>query len=253
VGCWDNFIYPHNLVGLNPVATTLLISGTDTGVGKTIVTSALAAYLNTFYPQQKVAIYKPIQSGVGDREYYTQQFQLSQTLAQITPLYFEAPLAPPIAAAAEGKSIDLGLAWQTFQDLQQTHDWVLVEGVGSLGSPITAELTVADLAYDWKIPTILVIPVRLGALGQAIAQAALAKQTRLHLQGLILSCPKPCSANNIEQWAPIDLLESFTRCPVVGILPYQENCEPASLAQAATEWEMEMLLPQSNIYGYKAG
>jgi dethiobiotin synthetase len=234
------------------VATTLLISGTDTGVGKTIVTAALAAYLNTFYPQQKVAIYKPIQSGVGDREYYAQQFRLSQTLDQITPLYFEAPLAPPIAAAAEGKRIDLGLAWRTFQDLQQTHDWVLVEGVGSLGSPITAELTVADLACDWKIPTVLVVPVRLGALGQAIAQAALAKQTHLHLRGLILSCPEPCAASDIEQWASIELLESFTRCPVLGILPYQENGDLASLAQAAAEWNMEMLLPNSNFYGFKA-
>lgn len=225
------------------MATTLLISGTDTGVGKTIVTSALAAYLNTYRPQQKVAIYKPIQSGVGDREYYAQRFKLAQTLEQITPLYFEAPLAPPLAAAAEGKVIDLGLAWRTFQSLQQTHEWVLVEGVGGLGSPITTELTVADLAYDWKLPTVLVVPVRLGALGQAIAQAALARQSRLRLLGLILSCPEPCSVSNIAQWASIELLESFTHCPVLGILPHQDTCELAPLTQAAAQWNLETLLP----------
>jgi dethiobiotin synthetase len=226
------------------VATSLLISGTDTGVGKTWVTSALAGYLNRFYPQQHVAIFKPIQSGVGDREHYSEQFQLTQTLEQITPLYFEAPLAPPLAAAAEGKSVDLGLAWQTFEGIQQTHDWILVEGVGSLGSPITDELTMADLAHDWKLPTILVVPVRLGALGQAIAQVALAQQTRVNLRGLILSCPEPCSTQDIEQWASPTLLESFTRCPILGILPHQENYELAHLSQTAAQWEIETLFPQ---------
>lgn len=226
------------------MATSLLIGGTNTGVGKTLVTAALAAYLNRFHPQQNVAIFKPIQSGVGDREYYAQQFKLSQTPEQITPLYFEAPLAPPLAAAAEGKSIDLGLAWQTFQTLQQTHDWVLVEGVGSLGSPITAELTVADLAYDWKLPTVLVVPVHLGAMGQAIAQIALAHQARVDIRGLILSCPNPCSTLEMEQWASIDLLESFTRYPVLGVLPHQSSQALASLAQVATEWDIETLLPR---------
>jgi dethiobiotin synthetase len=223
------------------VARALLISGTDTGVGKTIVTSALAAYLHQFYPQQHTAIFKPIQSGVGDREHYAEQFRLSQTLEQITPLYFEAPLAPPLAAAAEGKAIDLGLAWQTFITLQQQHDWVLVEGVGSLGSPITHELTGADLAYDWKLPTVLVVPVRLGAMGQAIAQVALAKQARVNLVGLILSCPEPCSTLDIEQWASPELLESFTYCPVLGILPHQNDLKLPDLAQAAARWNIEIL------------
>jgi dethiobiotin synthetase len=235
------------------VATTCLISGTDTGVGKTIVTSALAAYLNTFHPQQKVAIFKPIQSGVGDREYYAEQFNLSQTLAQITPLYFDAPLAPPLAAAAEGKTVDLGLAWQAFQTLTQSHDWVLVEGVGGLGSPITAELTVANLAYDWKLQTILVVPVRLGAIGQAIAQVALAQQSRVDVRGLILSCPQPCSTQDIENWASIDLLESFTRCPVLGILPYQADLSLENLTQAAAQWEIETLLPHAASHRLKTG
>jgi dethiobiotin synthetase len=226
------------------VATSLLIGGTNTGVGKTLVTAALVAYLNRFHPQQNVAIFKPIQSGVGDREYYAQQFKLSQTLEQITPLYFEVPLAPPLAAAAEGKSVDLGLAWQTFQALQQTHDWVLVEGVGSLGSPITAELTVADLAYDWKLPTVLVVPVHLGAMGQAIAQIALAHQARVDIRGLILSCPTPCSTLEMEQWASIELLESFTRYPVLGVLPHQSSQALTALAQVATAWDIETLLPR---------
>jgi dethiobiotin synthetase len=223
---------------------TLLISGTDTGIGKTIVTSALAAYLKTFCAQQRLAIFKPIQSGPGDREHYAQQFDLTQTLEQINPLYFDAPLAPPLAAAVEGKTVDLALAWQTFQTLQKNYDWVLVEGVGGLGSPITAELTVADLAHDWHLPTILVVPVRLGALGQAIAHVALAHRTQVNVRGLILSCPEICSAQDIEQWAPVELIQSFTQRPVLGILPHLENCtDSAQLAKMTSEWDLEVLLP----------
>ncbi len=223
---------------------TLLISGTDTGIGKTIVTSALAAYLKTFCAQQRLAIFKPIQSGPGDREHYAQQFDLTQTLEQINPLYFDAPLAPPLAAAMEGKSVDLALAWQTFQTLQKNYDWVLVEGVGGLGAPITAELTVADLAHDWHSPTILVVPVRLGALGQAIAHVALAQRTQVNVRGLILSCPDVCSAQEIEQWASVELIQAFTQRPVLGILPHLENCtDSAHLASIASQWNLEVLLP----------
>ncbi len=225
--------------------TTLLISGTDTGVGKTIVVSALAAYLQTFCTHQRFALFKPLQSGQGDREQYRQQFQLSQTLDQINPLYFETPIAPPLAAEAEGKPIDLGLAWNTFQTLQKNYDRVLVEGVGGLGSPITAELTVADLAHDWHLPTVLVVPVQLGAIGQAIANAALVQQAQVNLLGIILSCSQPCSAQDIEQWANPELIQSFTQRPILGTLPYQANLtDLTTLAKTAASWDLEVLFPQ---------
>lgn len=232
-----------------PSAATLLISGTDTGIGKTLVTSALAAYLQTYCPQQRLAIFKPIQAGIGDRDYYAQHFTLTQNPAQITPLYFNTPIAPPLAAAAEGKEIDLTLIWRVFQDLQASHDWILVEGVGGLGSPITAELTGADLAHDWRLPTVLVVPVRLGAIGQAITHVALAQKANVNLRGFILSCPEPCSVKEIEQWASIDLLESMGQHPVLGILPHlQDPTDLTQLAKAATQWNLETLLPKTSMH-----
>jgi dethiobiotin synthetase len=235
-----------NTMPSTPPATALLISGTDTGIGKTLVTSALAAYLQIYCAEQRLAIFKPIQSGLGDREWYIQQFALSQTPEQITPLCFSAPIAPPLAAAAEGKAVDLALIWKAFQELQSGYDCVLVEGVGSLGTPITAELTGADLAHDWRLPTVLVVPVRLGAMGQAIAQVALAQKAKVNLRGFILSCPEACSAQEIEQWASIGLLESMTQQPVLGLLPHLSNpTDLPQLAKAAAQWNIEMLLQRS--------
>jgi len=126
----------------------LLISATDTNAGKTVLTAALAAYLQTYRSSESVGILKPIQTGVGDRELYSQLFALNQTLDEITPLCFQAPLAPPVAAEKEGRSIDLKRAWQAMIKLGQQRDWVLVEALGGLGTPVTHELTVADLARD---------------------------------------------------------------------------------------------------------
>jgi len=224
----------------------LLITGTDTEVGKTIVTASIAAYWQTYRDPDNVSkslgIYKPIQAGVGDREYYQQTFQLSQSIEEITPLYFETPIAPAIATLREHKPVDLGLIWQQFLVLQSRYDCLLVEAMGGLGSPITAEYIVADLARDWHLPTILVVPVRLGAIGQAVANVALATLQKVQLKGIILSCTKPDAEKEIEDFAPIDLIQGLTNVPVLGVLPYVADLgDISNLAHAASCLELERL------------
>lgn len=222
----------------------LLIAGTDTDAGKTVLTTALAAYWQTYCTSRRLGIMKPIQSGLGDRELYTRLFNLDQSADEITPLYFQAPLAPPLAADREGRRIELELAWQGFETLRQHRDWVLVESLGGLGSPVTHETTVADLAWDWRLPTVLVVPVRLGAIAQAVANVALARQTRVHLKGIVLNCTQPRTAQEIEDWAPIDLIQSLTNMPVLGVIPYLDDAtDLTKLAQVAANLELERLMP----------
>lgn len=187
---------------------------------------------------------KPIQTGVGDRELYDRLFDLKQTPEELNPLHFQAPLAPPLAAEREGKRVRLETVWQAFEALRQKRDWVLVEALGGLGSPITHETTVADLAWDWRLPAVLVVPVRLGAIGQAVANVALARQSRVHLKGIILNCVNPCSEQEIADWAPADLMRSLTSVPVLGLIPHLANpTDLAKLAQIAANLNLERLMP----------
>ncbi|HAX77634.1 MAG TPA: ATP-dependent dethiobiotin synthetase BioD [Cyanobacteria bacterium UBA11372] len=222
----------------------LLIAGTDTDAGKTVLTSALAAYWQIYCRSRSLGILKPLQTGVGDRELYSQIFSLNQSLEEITPLHFSAPLAPPLAAEREGRQIELGKVWQAFESLHKQRDFVLVEALGGLGSPITHELTVADLARDWGLPTVLVVPVQLGCIGQAVANVALARQSKVQLKGIVLNCVKPRSDQEIADWASIDLIQSLTNTLVLGVIPYLDQpTDLNKLAHVASNLELERLMP----------
>jgi dethiobiotin synthetase len=221
---------------------TLLIAGTDTNVGKTVFTSTLIAYWLHYYANQSIGLMKLMQTGVGDQEFYNELFGHS-SIEIVTPLKFTAPLAPPIAARKEGKIVDLKTVWQAFCSLTQNKDFVIVEALGGLGSPVTDELTVADLAREWRLNTVLVVPVQLGAIGSAVANVALARQTKINLRGIILNCVQPTTVEEIADLTPIDLIQSLTHVPVLGIVPHLS--EPYSLeilTQVAANFNLEMLI-----------
>jgi len=200
---------------------TLLIAGTDTDVGKTFVTTGLRAYYQHYFPDLSTGLMKLLQTGVeGDSQFYEQFFD-----DVVIPLRFSAPLAPPIAAAMENKNIDLGLIWQSLLKLEESQDLVLVEALGGLGSPITDELTIADLAGSWRLETILVVPVRLGAIAHTVANVALARHHKVKLKGIIFNCVNPCTKEQQEQWTPQPMIESLTQVPVLGYFPYLEKID----------------------------
>lgn len=222
----------------------LLITATDTDAGKTILTIALASYWQTYYPHRSLGLFKPIQTGIGDRELYTQLFSLDQSLDEINPLWYETPVAPPVAAEREGRLVQLDQIWSTFTTIRQQKDLVLVEGLGGLGSPITHELTVADLARDWRLPTILVVPIKLGAIAQTVANVALARQMKVNLRGIILNCVKPCSEQEIADWTPVELIQSLTQVQVCGIIPHLTDItDLAKLAKVASNLDLEKFMP----------
>jgi dethiobiotin synthetase len=222
----------------------LLIAGTDTGIGKTVLTSSLVAYWQTYYANKRLGLMKLIQTGVGDRERYQELFGASSGLEIINPLCFETPVAPPVAAEREGRVIALDKVWQALQSLEKQTDFVVVEALGGLGSPVTRELTVADLAGEWRLSVVLVVPVKLGAIAQAVANVALARQCKINLKGIVLNCLQPCTEQQLADWAPLDLIQSLTYIPVLGVLPHLSDLNDLDkLAQVASNLDLEKLLP----------
>jgi dethiobiotin synthetase len=228
------------------VLNALLIAGSDFGVGKTVLVSVLAAYWQRYLGARSLGMMKPIDCGTGDAQRFQQQFFLEQSPEQTNPIRFEAKLPAPIAALRENQRVELEKMWRSFESLSQQKEFVLLEGLGGLGSPITEEMTVADLAWDWRIPIVLVVPVQRGAIAQAVANVALANQARIHLKGIVLNCVQPCHAQEIEDWTSADLLQSLTQKPVLGCIPHLSNpTDSSKLAQVASQLHIERLLPGS--------
>ena len=220
---------------------SLLIVGTNTDVGKTFVMISLVFYQQKYRKNNSTGLLKLMQTGIGDRELYEELFADSESIEVVTPLQFKAPLAPPIAAAKEQKSIDLKLVWQSLSQLQQQQDLVLIEALGGLGSPVTEELTVANLAADWRLPTVLVVPVALGAISQAVANVALARSLNIDLKGIILNCISQGEVCE-DDLAPKELIESLTQTVVLGTLPYTSDiCDRDFLAAIVSNWDLELM------------
>ena len=234
--------------------SALSIAGTDTDVGKTFVTIALASYWQNYFSHTIVnnhpflSIFKLIQTGTGDIETYNSLFTDVDSVEVIAPLRFSAPLAPPIAAEKEGTTIELGKIWQQLSSARQKSDLVLLETLGGLGSPVTNELIVGNIAADWRLSTILVVPVKLGAIANVVANVALARSLKINLIGIILNCTQPEAQKSIADLTPPDLIQSLTRVPVVGTLPYIEDLSDTSkLAKIVADWDVEIIFPKPNV------
>lgn len=154
------------------------VTGTDTGVGKTHVT----AYLLRYYAAQglRVVGMKPVASGC---EWIDGQWQnedvarlvaasnVDAPQALINPYRFDPPIAPHIAAAQAGVSIDLAVIIDAYQQLAALADVVIVEGAGGLLVPLNTSQTMADLMLALELPGLLVVGMKLGCINHALLTA----------------------------------------------------------------------------------
>jgi dethiobiotin synthetase len=164
----------------------VLITGTDTGVGKTVLTALLARQLRS--EGARVVALKPVCSGGrGDARMLRRAQDSTLSLDEINPWHFRAPLAPPLAAALEKRRLRLSEIARHVRAYACPSTCVLVEGAGGLLSPLAGEGDNRDLLRALRARPVLVVANRLGAINQALlAHAALsAREQRRALWVLV--------------------------------------------------------------------
>ncbi len=166
------------------------ITGTDTGVGKTLVSQILMRRLRETYPN--VVGFKPVASGCtmtpaglcnADALALQQASSMALPYETINPYAFEPPIAPHLAAADANTHIDLTNICERIESV--TADRIVVEGVGGWLVPLNARESMADLAQRLKLPVVLVVGMRLGCLNHALLTAAAIRQTGLPILGWV--------------------------------------------------------------------
>ncbi|RIK82858.1 MAG: dethiobiotin synthase [Planctomycetota bacterium] len=181
-------------------ARGLFIAGTGTGVGKTHVGAMIARALVA--AGIRVGVYKPAASGcrmsdgqlmADDAAALWEAAGRPATLPQVCPQRFAAALAPPLAAAAEGRRVDRHLLRTGLDPWLAMSDLVLVEGAGGLMSPLSDEDYNIDLAAELGLPLVIVAANELGVINAALQTiiTAQTKAPRLPIAGVVLNQPAP--------------------------------------------------------------
>ncbi|HSI48476.1 MAG TPA: dethiobiotin synthase [Ideonella sp.] len=221
------------------------VTGTDTGVGKTLASSALLHALRRHHA--RVVGMKPIASGLIPHPEHAGQMVSEDVLALRAassivvppeldnPVALPEPLSPHLSAARAGQRIEIGPLVERLQVLQAQADAVVVEGAGGWLVPLNERDTMADLARAMALPVVLVVGLRLGCLNHAMLSAQAIRASGLRLAGWIanhIDLEMACPAENLSY------LKAHMDAPLLGLLPWQAQPD----AQACAS---ELVLPRA--------
>ena len=215
-------------------ARGFFVTGTDTGIGKTLIACAL---LHAYARQGKrVAGMKPVAAGAArsaeglindDVMMLRAASNVQAPRALVNPYCFEPPIAPHLAAEQAGVAIDLATIASAYQQLASAADVVIVEGVGGFCVPLNCRDDSADLAQRLGLPVILVVGVRLGCLNHALLSALAIRGRGLKLAGWIANRIDPAMAVAAEN---ITALAARLAAPLLFEIEFSEAPDPQRIA-----------------------
>jgi dethiobiotin synthetase len=209
-------------VAAEKACPTVFITGTDTGVGKTLVAAALARHFSA--RGLRVGVMKPVETGVENPLGLGADASLLRWAAGaqdadelISPYRFRPALAPSQAATAAGEQIDIDKIIKASQRLREGNDILLIEGAGGLMVPIRGGYLMADLARQLAAPLLTITHPRLGTLNHTLLTTFAARAMELELCGFIIN-RMPERPGDAEREAP-HLLASLASADLLGVLP----------------------------------
>lgn len=218
------------------------VTGTDTGVGKTLISSALLHALSQ--AGLKTVGMKPLAAGADMRDGVLHNDDVASLEAAsslsvprelLVPYLLREPAAPHIAAALERRTIDPQRLLQAYSQLSSEAEAVVVEGVGGFRVPLTDDFDTADLAEKLQLGVILVVGLRLGCLNHALLTAEAIAARGLTLVGWVANQIDPAMPHQRDN---IDALRSRLSAPLLGAVRWMTA---PTAAEAAAGIEASLL------------
>ncbi len=203
---------------------TYFIAGTDTGVGKTVVASAMASAFRL--KGYRVGVMKPVACGSWeDSSLLKDAAQCTDSLTDITPLYFKNPLSPNVASKLEKKPASISAIRRSFAKLKKKYDVMIVEGCGGLLVPITERFFVADLIVLFDAEVVLVSRSGLGAINHSLLSLEALRHRGIKPLGVIFSRSQG-GAMSIPEATNPEVVGKLGRTKILGVFPYMKpGCE----------------------------
>lgn len=222
------------LRSISPMPRNLFITGTDTGVGKTLVSCALIHALKV--RGLSVAGMKPVASGSeptpdglrnADALALQRAANVAAEYAIINPYCFEPAIAPHLAAQQTGTIIELLKLQNAYQQLAQRAEVVVVEGAGGWRVPLEPQGYLSDFPELLQLDVILVVGLRLGCLNHALLTAQAIQSGPCRLRGWV---GNHAEAGFAQAEANLITLTQRLSVPCLGVLPFAADCEPVNLS-----------------------
>lgn len=205
---------------MKEIPRAVFVTGTDTGVGKTVVTAALACLLSR--RGLDVGVLKPFQTGTDlegltDAEFVYACLGRDFDPDEVSPCRLRAPLSPCFAARAEGVEIPLGRVVSRAREYVSRRDVTLIEGAGGLFVPVTETVMMADLALSLGASALLVARPGLGTVNHTMLSLGYAERKGLPVLGVVISAfPEP--ADVASGTNPVLFRDLFS-LRILGVLP----------------------------------
>ena len=227
------------------MAKGYFITGTDTGVGKTLVAGGLAA----LYKNQglNVGVMKPVATGCkrvnnrlisDDAVFLKLSAEVEDEYEFINPISLEQPLAPSVAARLSNTKIDTDKINTAFDTLCERHEYMIVEGIGGLLVPIDEYYFIVDLANEIELPLIIVCRPTLGTINHTLLTVSYAREHGLEVKGVIVNeSTENCDA--VVKKTNIDEIKRLTGLPILGTIPFDKRLD-------TKKYNKELLI---NIFG----
>ena len=217
-------------------AQGLFITGTDTGIGKTVVTAAVLAYFQ--HQGEKAGVMKPIETGVdcecssaanSDALFLMECGGIEDVLAEVCPIRLKPAASPFQAAMIENRTIQPETILSAYRTLSKKYDWMLVEGIGGVRVPITRDYEVTNLICDLGLPAVVVARMQLGTLNHTLMTLDTLKQNSIPVRGIVFNQTGFEVPDAIERDQP-RLIEELSGIRVLGTFPYIDNLNTQSFS-----------------------
>jgi len=208
----------------------IFITGTDTGVGKTFVACAAARLLRSW--GVNVGVMKPIATGNQDDAHrLLKASEIDEDLALVNPQFFKAPLAPAIAAQAEGREVDSESIYKAYWHLSKKYDVLVVEGIGGVKVPLGESTYVVDLIEALRLPALVVARAGLGTLNHTLLTLDALAGKKVPVAGVLFNGG---SGKSLAEKTNPEALQDHATVQVLGTLKFQKafagNSDAAAIA-----------------------
>ncbi|MCX8042693.1 MAG: dethiobiotin synthase [Desulfobacterota bacterium] len=232
------------------MARGYFVTGTDTGVGKTLITAAIAAAC--VRRGKRVGVMKPCETGCQEKNgslipadalILQQMAQSRDSLATICPYRFRQPLAPLVAATYDNETVDPDRIRNIYESMRIRSDIILIEGAGGLLVPVTDTLMNLDLALMLSLPLLIVARLSLGTINHTLLTEQVACARGAHVSAIVLNQTTP--EYGIAEETNPGIIKKFACNRVLGPVPYLSNnkrSDPGVLADTADTILQELLL-----------